>query len=74
MQGDLSSALRFFNEASEYVEKSGLNQELNWQRSVVFEELTETQFLRESAWAILCSGFRELVVRKNFRSCFTQLL
>jgi hypothetical protein len=66
MQGDLSSALRFFNEASEYIEKSGLHQELNWQRSVVFEEFTETQLLRESAWVILCSGFRESVVRKVF--------
>jgi hypothetical protein len=66
IQGDLSSALRFFDDATQYIETSGLSRELNWQRASSFENFTETQFLRESAWVILCSGFRESVVRRIF--------
>jgi hypothetical protein len=66
MPGDLSSALRFFNAASEYISASGLQQELSWQRRVDFEQFTETQLLREAAWVILCSGFRESIVRRIF--------
>jgi hypothetical protein len=66
MPADLDSALSFFNSAMEYIADSGLEQELNWQRTVTFEDFTETQFLREAAWVILCSGFRESIVRRIF--------
>ncbi len=66
MPGDLSSALCFFNAASKYILDCGLEPELSWQRTVDFEDFTETQLLREAAWVILCSGFRESVVRRIF--------
>jgi hypothetical protein len=66
MRGDIRSALRFFEAATEYIEISGLSSELDWQRELNFLDFTEAQFLRETAWVILCSGFRESVVRRVF--------
>jgi hypothetical protein len=66
MPADLTSALKLFNAALEYILEAGLEKELEWQRLVRFEDFTETQFLRETAWVILCAGFRESVVRRIF--------
>lgn len=44
----------------------GYDHEIAWQASQEFERMSESDFLRESAWVILCSGFRESVVRKKF--------
>lgn len=63
---DVRSAIRMFESASEYMRVSGLSAELEWQRRVTTEQLTESTFLREAAWVILCSGFRESVVRGIF--------
>lgn len=62
----LSDALRFFSDAHQYIRRAGLTFELNWQRQVKFESFSESDLLRESAWVILCSGFRESVVRRHF--------
>ena len=66
MPADLNSALSFFNSALEYIADSGLEQELSWQRTIDFGDFTETQLLREAAWVILCSGFRESIIRRIF--------
>lgn len=66
MQGDLCSALRVFQAALNYTTKSGLEKELAWQRSTCFASFTETDLLREGAWVILCTGFREAIVRQIF--------
>jgi hypothetical protein len=60
------NAQEIFSLASEYVEKAGLEAEIEWQRSADFRSFSETQLLSEIAWVILCSGFRESIVRRVF--------
>jgi hypothetical protein len=66
MPGDLRLALRVFETALAYSIDSGFGEELAWQRSTSFASFTETDLLREGAWVILCSGFRETIVRRVF--------
>ena len=66
MTVDCEGAFRIYREASEYVARAGLSAEVAWQREAVFDEFTESDLLRESAWVILCSGFREATVRQMF--------
>jgi hypothetical protein len=66
MAPDLEGALQVFCKASEYVARAGLLAEVEWQRRVTLDDFTETDLLRECAWVILCSGFREQVVRRVF--------
>jgi len=61
-----TEALGFYFHAKAIVEERGFHREAEWQKSLVFENLTESEFLRESAWVILCSGFNESIVRKHF--------
>ncbi len=66
MIADLDGALRVFSAANTYVVSSGWQREVDWQRNVALEKFTETDLLREAAWVILCSGFRERIVRRVF--------
>jgi len=66
MAPDLERALKVFCEASEYAARAGLLTEVEWQRRITLDDFTETDLLRECAWVILCSGFREQVVRRVF--------
>jgi hypothetical protein len=59
-------ALRVFSVAREFVASAGPVGEVGWQTSRHYAAFTESDLLRESAWVILCSGFREFVVRKKF--------
>lgn len=52
--------------AKEIVIKDGYGKELEWQKKVSLDNLTESHFLRESAWVILSSGIKESVIRKVF--------
>jgi hypothetical protein len=64
---DTPAALQLFNRALEYTRCSDHHEkELEWQRNVSFNAFTETDFLREAAWVVLCSGFRESIVRSVF--------
>lgn len=56
----------FYFETKHFVRSAGYEDEWIWQNSLDFRNFTETDFLRESAWVILCSGFKEMVVRKIF--------
>jgi len=55
-----------YNQAIKTVISFGYNDEIEWQRSRSIESFTEEDLLRESAWVILCSGFKEQYVRRVF--------
>ena len=63
--GDLQRAIELYRSASEYAH-SAFSAELSWQRHANFNQFSESDLLRESAWVILCSGFREQTVRRVF--------
>ncbi len=50
----------------EFVLDAGFENEIDWQAELNFDDTTETDFLREAAWVVLNSGFRESVVRSFF--------
>lgn len=52
--------------AKREVKMRGYSDEVVWQASQDFEGVSESDLLKESAWVILCSGFRESVIRKKF--------
>ena len=45
---------------------AGFSFEIDWQENIDFDRVNESGFLREAAWVVLASGFRESVVRKVF--------
>lgn len=57
---------RFYQTAKQFVIDRGYSGELAWQMSRNASSFTESDLLREAAWVILCSGFREAVVRRHF--------
>lgn len=63
---NLDLALKVYAEAKAFVRAAGYSWEIEWQRSRTFCNFSETDLLRETAWVILCSGFREFIVRKAF--------
>lgn len=51
----------------------GYEDEITWQENVRFDDLDESSFLKELAWVVLSSGFREQVISNIFGSisnCF----
>lgn len=50
----------------EHLIRVGYADEIDRQTDVCFEETTESDFLREAAWVVLSSGFRESVLRRHF--------
>lgn len=58
--------LSFYYEAKKSVIALGFAEELEWQAAQDPKEVTEAQFLREAAWVVYCSGFKEAVVRRYF--------
>lgn len=52
--------------AKQTVIEMGYSHEIDWQDSLTFSNIAESDFLRESAWVILSSGMREAVIRKKF--------
>ncbi|SFM76152.1 hypothetical protein SAMN05421880_1324 [Nitrosomonas nitrosa] len=61
-----TTILDFFRIAETTVIKSGYGWEIDWQKTLSFSRFSESDFIRETAWVILCSGFRESTVRNNF--------
>lgn len=61
-----TTALRLYRKAEQLVHSAGFGWEPDWQRIRTNHEFTERDLLRESAWVVLCSGFRESVVRNVF--------
>lgn len=64
--GRQDKLIEHYLQAKSWISCSPFVRELEWQRSVRPNSLTETEFLREYAWVVLNSGFREAVVRKYF--------
>jgi hypothetical protein len=63
----MSSALaEMYRVVKKVVEDLGYSAEIIWQHRVNLQEFSETDFLREYAWVVFNSGFRESVVRKKF--------
>lgn len=56
----------FFENARRYSSHSDRSKEIEWQRNLEAHLFSESDLLRETAWVILCSGFREKIVRKAF--------
>ena len=60
-------------DAKDYIIDKGYSWEIDWQNNQDYEKITESDFIRESAWVILSSGFKETIVRKIFpliSNCF----
>jgi hypothetical protein len=66
MAPNFDAAQDIYVRASAYVGSQHLAAEVEWQRQASVDELTESEFLRQSAWVILCSGFKESAVRRVF--------
>lgn len=58
--------IQHYVQAKNWIGRSPFVRELEWQRSVQPTSVTEAEFLRQYAWVVLNSGFREAVVRKYF--------
>lgn len=64
LRADLLASV--YLDIKESILAAGYGDEIDWQADVSFEEVTEATFLREGAWVILSSGFRESVVNALF--------
>lgn len=56
----------FYRAAKDWVVERGFAGEIEWQKLQEPSEIDESEFLREAAWVIYCSGFRESTVRQHF--------
>lgn len=56
----------YYKNAKQSVLATGGGPEIYWQLTRDAKRFTEQDLLREAAWVILCSGFRERVVRRKF--------
>lgn len=59
-------AASFYATAKDRVIALGYSEEIEWQASQNPRNVCEAQFIREAAWVIYCSGFKEEIVRKKF--------
>lgn len=66
MEIEKSQTIEFYEAAKRYVLAHGYAWEIAWQESLDFASFTESDLLREASWVVLCSGFREAVVRQIF--------
>lgn len=62
----VQKAVDFYLDAREYVTNEGFAGEISWQGSMCFDEFTESDLLREAAWVILCTGYKESILRRKF--------
>lgn len=67
MRENRAEAMRLFIKASGYAVAAGFDVEVKQQRAVMLEHVTERDLLREAAWVVLCSGFRESTIRRCFQ-------
>jgi hypothetical protein len=61
-----SSVAEIYSQIKSEVIHRGYGREITWQSERDFSDSTEADFLRESAWVILSSGFRETVAGRLF--------
>lgn len=58
-------ALKYLK-AKDFIIENGYFDEIDYYQSLQFTDITEKQFIKETAWVILSSGMRENVIRKKF--------
>ena len=63
MRTQEADAQEFYRTAKDWVLRSRFSSEVSWQCTVRPEAFSEVTFLREAAWVILCTGFKESIVR-----------
>jgi hypothetical protein len=61
-----SKAVEFYKVAKQHLNDAGFQAEIQWQAQCSLREFTESDLLREAAWVVLCTGFRESFVRTCF--------
>ena len=66
IRGRLNKIVEAYLKAKESIIEEGFAAEIDWQDETRFSEITESYFLRESAWVVLSSGMRESVIRQKF--------
>jgi hypothetical protein len=59
-------ALSLYARAARFLAGSRFEDEARWQATRAFAAFSEADFLREAAWVVLCSGFKEATVRRLF--------
>ncbi|NLD49668.1 MAG: hypothetical protein GX660_21175 [Clostridiaceae bacterium] len=59
-------ALLYFKLKREVISK-GYATEIAWQEDIVLKDITEIEFLKETAWVILSSGMRESIIQRKFK-------
>ena len=62
----IQNALDFYRAAREYLTNEGFAGEISWQGSMRFDAFSESDLLREAAWVILCTGYKESILRRKF--------
>lgn len=60
------NATTFYRRAKLEVLNLGYSEEIAWQTNQSPQLVGEQEFLREAAWVVYCSGFRESIVRQYF--------
>lgn len=66
MTDHLPSAISYYLLARDRLVAAGFEREISWQKALDPQAITERDLLREAAWVVLCSGFREATVRARF--------
>ena len=56
----------FYAAAKSRVIALGYAEEIEWQTAQNPRDINETVFLREAAWVVYCSGFKEAIIRRHF--------
>lgn len=52
--------------AKDVVLRADFGEEISWQASLNFDDITEADFLREHAWVALSAGMHEHIIRQRF--------
>lgn len=65
MNSRTAAAAATYTRAKAFVE-AHFNDEIVWQRRADIDDVMESDFLREAAWVIFCTGFRERTLRMHF--------
>lgn len=65
---ELGAIASFYVNAKQRVIAAGFAEEIVFQQLTKFDSLTESVFLREAAWVILCAGMSEQVIRAKFEN------
>jgi len=65
-QNSMSKLSSLYASARHVVALAGYSHEIAWTKDIAGKNFTESEFLREAAWVVLCSGFKESTVRSKF--------